>query len=75
MKELEILIIDDCSSDNTKNIIYKLKEEDKRIQILENRINRGTLYSRSIGALYSKGKYIMTIDNDDMFINDIFSIS
>lgn len=75
MKELEILIIDDCSSDNTKNIIYKLKEEDKRIQILENRINRGTLYSRSIGALHSKGKYIMTIDNDNMFINDIFSIS
>ena len=35
----------------------------------------GTLYSRSIGVLQSKGKYIFPLDNDDMFFdNDVFDI-
>ena len=74
MEEIEILIVDDYSTDNTRNIIYKLQEKDERIKIIENKSNRGTLYSRSIGAFNARGKYIMTIDNDDMFINDIFDI-
>ena len=72
---MKILIVDDYSIDNTRNIIYKLQEEDERIKIIENKSNRDTLYLRSSGTLNARGKYIMTIDNDDMFINDIFDIS
>ena len=30
----------------------------------------GTLYSRNIGVIYAKGKFIFALDNDDMFLND-----
>ncbi len=70
----KFLLVDDFSNDNTLNIINLLKKEDQRIKIIKNNRNRGTLYTRSIGALYSKGKYIMSLDNDDIFINDIFNI-
>ena len=50
-----------------------MRNEDKRIIIINNNKNMGTLYSRCIGSLMSKGKYIFALDNDDMFFNeDIF---
>ena len=75
MEDIEIIIVDDCSTDNSLEEIERLQKEDKRIKLIKNQINRRTLYSRSIGALNSKGKYIMTIDNDDYFTNNIFNIS
>lgn len=70
----EIILVDDNSIDNTINIIEKLKTEDKRIKLIKNKKNKGILYSRCIGVLSSKGKYLFSLDNDDMFLNeDIFS--
>ncbi len=74
MSEIEIIIIDDCSTDNSLEIIKKLKKEDKRIKLIRNLKEKGTLYTRSIGALKSNAKYIMSIDQDDLFINNIFNI-
>jgi len=75
MKNLEIILIDDNSSDNTLNIIKKYMEEDERVRLIKNNQNRKILYSKSIGALNSKGKYIIELDQDDMFIrNDCFDI-
>ena len=73
MPEIEIMIVDDFSTDNTLNILKLLEKEDSRIKIIKNFRNRGTLYSRSIGALYAKSNYIMTLDNDDIFLNGIFN--
>ena len=73
LTKLEIILINDFSSDNTSEIITNKQKEDKRIIIINNHKNMGTLYSRSIGALMAKGKYIFCLDNDDMFFdNDIF---
>ena len=58
MSDIEILLIDDYSSDNSLNIIEKCQKEDKRIKIIKNNKNRGSLFSRSLGVLNSKGKYI-----------------
>ena len=74
MSEIEIIIIDDCSTDNSLEIINKIKQEDKRIKLIRNLKQKGTLYTRSIGALQSNAKYIMSIDQDDLFINNIFNI-
>ena len=63
----EIILINDFSNDNTSNIINYLKSRDSRIKIINNNKNMGTLYSRSIGALSAKGKYIYCLDNDDLF--------
>ena len=71
---LEIILINDFSSDNTLKIIFDLQKDDPRIKIINNKKNMGILYSRSIGVLISKGKYIFSLDNDDMFLNlDVFS--
>ena len=75
MSDLEIIVVDDNSKDNTTNILKELQKEDKRIKIILNKRNMGTLFTRSIGALNAKGKYIMSLDNDDLFIDEnIFNI-
>ena len=74
-KDIEIILIDDCSNDNSINVIEKYMKEDPRIRLIKNNKNRRILYSKSIAALNSKGKYIIELDQDDMFIrDDCFSI-
>ena len=69
----EIILIDDFSNDNSSRIIKYLKEKDERIKIISNHKNMGSLYSRNIGVLMAKGRYIFGLDNDDLFfLNDIF---
>ena len=73
ISDIEIILVDDNSTDNTLNIVKKMQIEDKRIKLIQNQRNMGILYSRSIGVLSSKGKYLFTLDNDDIFLdNDIF---
>ena len=67
--DIEILIIDDCSSDKTVEIIKTMKIKDKRIKLIQNKVNKGILYSKSLGVLKSNGKYIMFLDSDDLFVN------
>ena len=75
MSDIEILIIDDASTDDSLKMIENLQKEDPRIRIIKNVENKGPLYSKSIGALYARGKYIMHLDSDDLFINEnIFNI-
>ena len=72
--DIEIIIIDDFSLDNSLKIVEEMSKEDPRIKIIKNHKNLGTLYSRCIGALMSKGLYILPLDSDDMFLNnDTFS--
>ena len=64
----------DFSTDDTLSFIESLQKEDQRIKIIKNQKNMGTLYSRSIGVLSAKGKYIFPLDNGDMFLDhDVFS--
>ena len=73
ISEIEIILINDFSKDNSLKIIEQLRKEDSRITIINNKKNMGTLYSRSIGALSAKGQYIFSLDNDDMFFDmDLF---
>ena len=75
VKNIEIILVNDLSPDNSLSIIQELQKEDKRIKIINNAKNMGILYSRSIGVLESKGKYIFTLDDDDMFFDtDILDI-
>ena len=62
MSEIEILLINDFSKDNTSKILKNFQEKDFRIKVINNHKNMGTLYSRSIGVLISKGEYINGIN-------------
>jgi len=77
MTDFEIILINDYSSDNTLSIIKELQKYDNRIKIIESEKkfgkNIGTLYSRAIGVLEAKGKYILNLDGDDLFFDsDVF---
>jgi glycosyltransferase involved in cell wall biosynthesis len=60
---IEIIVVDDKSTDNSINIIKEF--ESDKIRILENIENSGTYYSRNRGILMSKGEYILIVDGDD----------
>lgn len=53
---LEIILIDDCSKDDTLSFIKDFQKKDSRIIIIQNKKNMGILYSRSIGTLFAQGK-------------------
>ena len=75
MKDIEIILIDDNSPDDTLSIINEYMKKDPRIRLIKNEINRKVLFSKSIGALNAKGKYIIQLDQDDLFIrDDVFDI-
>jgi glycosyltransferase involved in cell wall biosynthesis len=69
--DLEIILVDDYSKDNSINIIENLQKEDKRIILIKHNKNKGTLISRNDGILKSKGEYLIIPDPDDIFSNDI----
>jgi len=70
MKDIEIIFVDDCSTDNSVNYIKEAQKIDPRIILLKNEKNMGSLYTKSKGILNSKGKYIFTLDSDDMIAID-----
>jgi glycosyltransferase involved in cell wall biosynthesis len=75
MKNIEIILIDDCSTDNSLIKIEKYMNEDKRIKLIKNNKHRKILYSKSIASLNANGKYIIELDQDDIFIReDVFDI-
>ena len=69
INDIEIIFVDDCSEDKSINIINNFMEHDKRIKLIKNTRNRGSLYSRSIGAINSKGDYIIFVDSDDIILS------
>jgi len=73
MNEIEIILVNDYSTDNSLNVIQEIQKNDQRIRIINNDKNMGTLYSRSIGVLKANGKYILNLDHDDLFFDsDVF---
>jgi glycosyltransferase involved in cell wall biosynthesis len=71
LDEIEIIFIDDYSTDNTIKIIEKCQKEDNRIILIKHNINKGTLISRNDGAIISRGEYLIFPDPDDILSNDI----
>ena len=64
---IEIIIVDDGSKDNCLEVIKELMKEDRRIKLLTNNVNRGLLYTIAKGVLNAKGKYVMTLDQDNLY--------
>lgn len=62
-RNIELIIIDDCSNDNTEEIISKY--HDKRLKYIKLDKKNGANYARNIGLEKAKGKYISFQDSDD----------
>ena len=67
-KNFEFIIVNDCSTDNSENIILKYKNLDKRIKSIKNKKNYGCYISKNIGLnkISSDTKYIAFQDSDDI---------
>ena len=65
LKNIEILAINDYSTDDTLLLLKQIAKKDPRIKIINNDRNHGLLYSRAMGIINSTGEYLMNIDPDD----------
>ncbi len=63
----EMIIVDDCSIDDSQKIIKDFALKDKRIKILINELNLGAGLSRNKAIKFSTGKYIAFLDGDDIW--------
>lgn len=72
-KTLEIIVIDDASTDKTYEMCNKLKNKDNRIRIYRNQFNMGVSASRNKGINYSTGDYITFVDVDDYIEKDMYN--
>ena len=73
--DIEIVLIDDFSNDNTSDIIKKCQKEDERIILIKHKKNKGTFMSRNNGAFISTGEYLIFPDPDDILASDILNYS
>ena len=68
---IEIILVDDNSIDNSVQLIEELQQIDQRILLIKNKKTKGTFVTRNIGVQYSSGKYIIIPDPDDIISKDI----
>ncbi len=80
LKNIEIIIVDDCSNDNSFYYYKYLLDTDPRIRVFYHLENMGVWRTRIDGFLYSKGKYIIFFDTGDLYednyvLEDAFNIA
>lgn len=71
---LEIIIVDDSSTDNSKDIIKKYASKDNRIRPIYSEINQGVSKARNIGLNIFSGDYVFFMDADDYITKDAIEI-
>ncbi|MBU3024417.1 glycosyltransferase [Zobellia galactanivorans] len=69
---LEIILVDDGSTDNSLNICYEYAKKDSRIQVIQ-QVNGGSSIARNAGLKIATGNHIAFIDSDDWIHKDMFN--
>lgn len=64
----EMLIVDDCSTDNTKDIVLKYSQKDRRIRYYCLERNSGAAVARNRALKMAKGRWIAFLDSDDLWL-------
>lgn len=68
LKEIEIICVDDGSNDGSLEILFDYSKEYKNITVLKNKIDGvGAANARNMGLDYAKGEYVLVLDSDDYF--------
>ncbi|MEW5798816.1 MAG: glycosyltransferase family 2 protein [Bacteroidota bacterium] len=71
MKDFELLVLDDGSSDRTKQVVQKIK--DDRIRYIKHRHNIGFVANWTYGIKHAEGKYLTILGDDDIYKPDFLS--
>lgn len=72
-QNLEIILVDDGSTDRSGKICNKWKEKDERIQIIH-KINGGAASARNVGIEYASGEFVAFVDGDDWIESNMYEI-
>ena len=67
-KDIEIILVNDCSTDGTMDIVNRF--EDERIKVIDHPQNMGAGWARGTGIQHATGDYVITIDGDDWVSED-----
>ena len=69
-KQWELICCDDCSTDNSFDILKKWEKKDNRIKVLKNEKNQKAAYTRNKCIKLARGEYVALIDDDDYCVVD-----
>lgn len=69
LRDIEIIIVDDCSDVYTRDLLERISKSDSRIQLYRNLINKGVAYSLNKAIFYASGTYLVRMDADDIALN------
>jgi glycosyltransferase involved in cell wall biosynthesis len=73
-RNLEILLIDDCSTDASPEICADYAQRDSRIRVLRNAVNCGQAVARNVGLDAAQGEYVAFVDSDDLISPDYIEV-
>lgn len=73
LRDIEVICIDDASTDNSYEILSSYASRDNRIRLLRNETNIGQALSRNRGIEIAQGQYTCFLDSDDWFDTDTLS--
>ena len=71
-RNLEIICVEDCSTDNSLEILKEYAQKDSRIKVLQNKKNMGLGLTRNEGIKIAKGEYIHFLDSDDWIKSTLY---
>lgn len=67
-RNFELIMIDDCSKDNSLEIARNYAKQDERIRVIAGEVNQGVARVRNRGIAEAKGVYIALLDSDDVWV-------
>jgi len=67
IEEVEVLVVDDCSVDDSFAIATQLAERDARVRVFHSAENRGAGHARNIGIAAAQGEWVTMLDADDWY--------
>jgi len=66
----ELIVVDDCSKDNTGSIVEEFAAKDPRIRYYKLEKNKGVANARNVGINMAQGRYLAFLDSDDVWLPD-----
>lgn len=70
LKDIEIIIVDDMSTDGSLRIVKRIAKDDLRVHILSTNKNSGAGFARNLGMKTAKGEYCIFMDADDFYYDN-----
>lgn len=72
LKDIEVICIDDCSTDNSLSVLRDYAQKDARLTVINLKKNKGAAYARNRGLEVAKGEFLGFVDPDDYIDSDYY---